>query len=342
MPVNDADYALVVGINHYPGFRPLKGAIEDAQDFAHWLTDKTQGGGLPDANCKLVVSEPSPLRPIQDDIDDKLQEIVVSLQAARGRRFYMYFSGHGLAQTQLGNDLCLAKWSELRRNMALDSQHYLQTVLGLGKFTEIVFLMDCCRVRKVNARGLPCTLSFPKPADEAGAVRSFIGYAAEFLNPAFESSVAEAAAAGGNPADVRGHFTRALLAALRGGAARTEGGVPAGRLKEYLEAETPRIAQQSGHAQKPEVVNGFPAAPEPLFGSAPPATMNVTIRFRAARAGEIVLEGPELQDIKRGPASGGPWRLRLDKGLYILREENATGEMSLRVRSGEELVDVEF
>src|SRR5262249_60247083 len=83
----DADYALVVGINHYPGFRNLNGAIEDAQDFAKWIYEDVDGGGLRQQNCKVVVSQPNPLRPIKEEFDDTLSASFRALGATRCGRF---------------------------------------------------------------------------------------------------------------------------------------------------------------------------------------------------------------------------------------------------------------
>jgi len=79
------------------------------------------------------------------------------------RRFYFYFSGHGFAQLQTNSHLCLAKWSDKRRNNALDAKSYLNYILATGQFDEVMFFMDCCRIREVNAEGLKCSLGNPKP-----------------------------------------------------------------------------------------------------------------------------------------------------------------------------------
>ena len=344
MATNLNDYALVIGINDYPSFRGLQGALEDARSFAAWLADTATGGGVPAAQSRTVYSSPTPTRPIQDDIDDELETLLkLAKTAGGGRRCYLYFSGHGLSQNKFSTDLCLARWSESRRNLALDSQDYLKVILDSGRFTEVVFLMDCCRVRKVNARGLPCTVGFPKPADGAGKARTFIANASEVFNPAFEAAVE---AATGSPPVVRGHFTQALLEALRGGAAAPGGGVSASGLKAYLERETPRIARDHDHEQHSEVDNGLLAAPEPIFGSAPPPDPGrlaaVTIRFRPDRTAEVVLEGPDLAEIRRGPAGSGPWTLQLGPGQHVLTDQATGEERSVKVRPGTEVLDVEF
>src|SRR5438094_5015687 len=109
---NDQDYALVIGIDDYPNYTPLKGAKKDAERFANWLKDKEIGGGLPDDNCKLIVSDPNPISPGWDKVNDKLVEIYVKAKRSERRRFYFYFSGHGQTSTSSELNLCLASWTD--------------------------------------------------------------------------------------------------------------------------------------------------------------------------------------------------------------------------------------
>jgi hypothetical protein len=343
MPVNPRDYALVVGINDYPGFRPLRGAIQDAKDVEAWLKDTAIGGGVQDHQCGRVVSTPNPLRPIHKDIDDAL-EALTDLATANGggRRFYLYFSGHGLGS---GPDtaLCLAGWSEKHRLEALESPTYTQYLKDTALFEEIVLVMDCCRIKKINARGLPCTLAMATAAVGAGASRQFTAHATEALKPAYEAVVA--ATTGVNGDEVRGHFTRALLEALYGAAAEAAGGVTATGLKKYLERETPVIANDAGHEQKPEVVDGLPSVTPVIFGSALPiVSVNVTFQFSAARIANVVLEGPDLAEIRNEPAAAvARWtNVPLPPSQYSLRDV-ASGETKLiRVRPVREAVNVVF
>ncbi|NTV96679.1 MAG: hypothetical protein HGA75_14920, partial [Thiobacillus sp.] len=66
--MNDQDYAIVVGINYYPGLGSLQGAEYDAGQFAAWLEDPA-GGGLPPANVRRVRSSdfhpPPPASPFE-------------------------------------------------------------------------------------------------------------------------------------------------------------------------------------------------------------------------------------------------------------------------------------
>ena len=47
-------YAIVIGIDRYPGFRDLGGACNDAEAFAEWLTDPN-GGDVPAENVRTLL-----------------------------------------------------------------------------------------------------------------------------------------------------------------------------------------------------------------------------------------------------------------------------------------------
>lgn len=344
MPELSGHYGLIVGIDHYPNFRSLNGARRDAEDFHRWLIDP-EGGGVPVANVVLVLSKENPARPIHDDIDDALERILLH---ARGdnddKRLYLYFSGHGLGRSNLGADLCLAPWSKQRRAMALDSLGYMQLVMGCGHFREVIFLLDCCRVREVRSIALPPTIEMPSPGDGAASCRSFVGYATEFMNAAYEAEIGQT---DGN-SDVRGHFTRALMDALRGAAAEPTGGVRASRLKEYLEVHTPLIAKASNHIQKPEVVNGLDTSADPLFGHAKPQqqmmVFKVNLAFPSFANGEIVVEDGQLRELKRGDASTGPWRIPVTGRTMLMLRYLPTGAQKIVRVEGNEMEElyVEF
>jgi hypothetical protein len=342
MPEHVSHYALVVGIDDYPRFRSLKGARKDAEDFHAWLTNLDDGGGVPPANVELVLSKEDPVRPIHEDIDDALEKILSKAGRDGGeKRLYLYFSGHGLGRTNSGVDLCLASWSKLQRARALDSSRYLDLLMGCGHFQEVIFLLDCCRVREIRANALPPGIELPAPGDSAPACRSFIGYATEFMNAAYEAETSQAG-------DVRGHFTRALIEALKGAAAEQGGGVRASKLKEYLEVNTPLIAKANNHFQKPEVVNGFNSIEEPLFGHAKPRPsvpdLTVNITFTSVANGEAVVEDGQLRELKRGVVDTGPWRIPVSGRTMLLVRILPNGpEKIIRVQGDEtEQLHVDF
>src|SRR5262245_21195761 len=71
------DFGLVVGVDHYPRFSSLQGAVSDAARFHAWLCD-ADGGGLALEHSRLVLSRPNPLSPLQDEVDEQLLEIVTA------------------------------------------------------------------------------------------------------------------------------------------------------------------------------------------------------------------------------------------------------------------------
>lgn len=354
MAANPQDYALVIGLNDYPQYggakgRSLKGAIRDATSFAHWLRNLDTGGGLPGDHVKLITSVVDPLAPDKQRIDDELEKIVQAARKDGGRRLYVYFSGHGHVNGDSNHDvaLCLPHWSADRRNAALSSSAYLNYIRKCTPFQEVMLFFDCCRVKQVAALGQDSELGCPLPVDKQRKV--MWAFASEFLKPAFEGTGArgdDGDAQEGVVSDaeeVRGHFTKALLAALGAGAARTQGGVTVRALKSYLESNVERIALAAGHNQRPQIPLDMEVADEDaiVFGSALPEA-NVVITFAAGRNGIIELDGPNAEILKSGDAITGPWHVRLEKGLYVLREKATGSEKILRFVPAEGVVNVTF
>ncbi len=339
------DYALVIGLNDYPGFgsrgRPLAGAIGDAERFAAWLTNTELGGGLPEGNCTLLRSTADPLGPSQHIIDLELGALLKRARIAGGRRLYFYFSGHGQAWSSTNVALCLSHWSpDMYRNAALSSELYRDVLLRCSPFSEIVVLLDCCRVLSVGAAGAESDIGCAMPATDAKG--SMVAYAAQFQNPAMEATQGAGGARDEEGAVVRGHFTTGLLAALNGAAARAQGGVTATALKRYLEVNVPRIAQRHQHIQDARVMLDFAEDDQPIFGCAMPAA-NYRIAFSPQRTGSILLEGGNgLQVIQEGDASTGPWDVVLQPGLHRLEERGTGQEKYLRCEPAGGIVDVLF
>jgi Caspase domain len=242
------DYALVIGVDHYPKFRPLRGAVADAQAFAAWLTN-FEGGRVPSGNVRAIFSTPDPLTPVGDEINDAFEDILECAARTGGHRFYFYFSGHGCAGDRASDlSLCLANWSELRRRAALSSDAWLDVIVRSGAFAEVAFFMDCCRVWAVRAVGLPPQIDFARQVERDTSTRVFLAYATEFQHVAVETSF-------GDSARPRGEFTRALVEGLSGMAAVAATGVTAGSLKDYLETKV-----FSMRSQRAEIQSGFRSA----------------------------------------------------------------------------------
>lgn len=84
----DVDFGLVIGVDHDPRFRSLRGAVTDATRFHEWLCED-RGGGVAPQRARLIKSRPDPIAPLQDEVDDKLLELVTAADAiGGGRRLY--------------------------------------------------------------------------------------------------------------------------------------------------------------------------------------------------------------------------------------------------------------
>jgi uncharacterized caspase-like protein len=115
-----ADYALVVGINRYPGLTSLEGAENDAHDFHAWVTAQ-DGGKVAAANATLLVSSDfappagaEDAKPAAQQIEEFFTRIdnaadennKAGLGLNAGARIWLFFSGHGFAPSL---DLCVPK-----------------------------------------------------------------------------------------------------------------------------------------------------------------------------------------------------------------------------------------
>jgi len=334
MAVQDRDYALVIGIRHYPDYRTLEGAINDAEDFAKWLCEDN-GGGLDSKHveCVLSVLTDSDLRPVQEQIDYALAKIKKN-SAAGGRRFYLYFAGHGMGSDTTDLALCLPRWStDLWRGAALCLNGYLKFVVELGHFQQVACFLDCCRVRQVSIGCNPPQIKNVKPAANAGSVVTFLAYATEFDNLAYEAEVQQTGI-------VRGHFTRALMEALRGAATGPSRGVLPSRLAGYVDRRTAELAKDKQQHQKASIPSVPTDEANWIFGNYPPKH-NVEISFSAGR-GDVLLEDPYGHEIQRGPAKTGPWQLKLDAALHLLTDLATKDVNPFRVKGTEEVQHEHF
>lgn len=295
-----ADFGLVIGVDHYPRFRSLRGAVDDARRVHQWLCDP-EGAGIAAEHARLVVSTPSPAAPLQDQVDDTIIELMT--QADRlggGRRLYFYFSGHGAASPgESGDDvaLLLAKWSCNLARLALSTDEYQAALSGVGLFQELTIFLDCCRTAAVGAVGLPPTITF-KGSGARCATRVFIAYASEAGTSAFER---------GEDGQWQGVFTRCLLTILR----RSQNGISAAELKNALEREV----QAASPEQRAHVVNG-------LFDEARFGRRRTLPQLHIVhQAGRVTVFGGHGELIDECDGGAGVWQLSLAPGLYKAQDE---------------------
>lgn len=367
--INPDDYAIVIGVDHYPEYRCLRGAVADANDFHAWLLDP-QGGGLDASHCVKILSpdlagfscttEPleecrwSPDRkctwfpesmeaePVKQRVEKGRKKLMETASRRkkqtrrRARRLYFYYSGHGLTHDPDGAHLCLADWSERSRLAALDSKSYLDLFVNRALFDEVIFFLDCCRIWGVELKRVETDDAPPMPDPEAKTVRTWVVFAAEYLGAAREGNIA------GEPV-VRGIFTRVLLDGLRGAAARPEGGITASALASLLGDRVPDLARKMNKSQKPSYAGN--AGPTELaqlvFGRALPVSQ-VEIHFEKGLDGWLKLIGPKGSVIHEGNPAHGFWDLRLvPNRLYALQDQEGR-IMRLSVSASKVVHHVDF
>lgn len=334
------DFAIIIGINDYTppnqkGLKTLQGAVNDANRLEEWVSSAT-GGNVPVDNIRKIISSPNPLKPLQDEIDDAFLEIETLIQAKGGsaRRLYFYFAGHGLGtlDNTANTALCLANWSENRRQSALSSEEYKDGIKQYGYFEEIIFVADCCRNTKINIKPKAPTFSIPVPAHSAGQTRMFVAYATQYQDQSYEVESGES--------EMRGAFTSVLIDGLNGGAANN-GLVGADDLRDFLIKETPELAQRQGYKQIPDISHTY-VNNTPLV-SVGVAQSVVNFIFGAARNNPIELLDGSLNVIVTYDASQNKNYSRpLPKGLYLLQDTITDENISFQVSSSQNNFNVNF
>jgi hypothetical protein len=314
IPRRATDFGLVVGVDHYPWFRSLHGAVTDATAFHEWLCHR-DGGGIEARNARLIASRPDPAAPLQDEVDENLVEIVRAADAiGGGRRLYFHFSGHGASSPDESCEdvaLLLARWSRSLARLALSTDEYRGALGGMGLFDEIVVTLDCCRTATVRAVGLPPLITI-EPVSKRCPTRTFIAYATEAGRSAFETY---------DHGAWQGVFTHTLLTILR----RSPSGVTAVELKRALEHE---VAERGQHAH---VINGL--RDDSTFGYRGISPRLVVVFDRAR--GRVRLRNSARALLAERDAGPEPWELDLPAGLYKLEDE---GARSILIDHGSEAV----
>ncbi|MBW8688143.1 caspase family protein [Chitinophaga rhizophila] len=309
LPVNDEDYAIIVGVSHYASLAPLHAPITDACRLRNWLI-KADGGNMHPKHVFFIPSAPGSNAPDQLAIDKALYDILQMAEARPARRLYFYFSGHGFGANWEVNGMCLPIWSPSFYNAALSSKAYLDLLVEQDRFQEIYFFLDCCRDRKINTKPLHSMLGSP----QAGGANTMavVLYASEYENPAWEGMMN----ANGN-LQVHGYFSRALMEALNGGAVNNNGDITITSFIDYVREKTESYAHERNHTQtvRSDIRNNKHGLNHVIHRTGRIPGTVLTITFETA--GDITLDGPDLNNIKAGPVQAGEtWLVPLGKGYH--------------------------
>jgi hypothetical protein len=339
---HDEDYAVILGVQKYPGLTDLNGPENDARAFHEWVVDPA-GGKVPgngrgrvakpgwSGNVRMILSSDyfpfdslDEARPILNDIQHAFINLYDLAEAnaksggglVAGRRLYIYMAGHGIEPQNGRTALLMANAKPRRFGFHVLGRDYAEFFSNAGFFEEVLLFMDCCRDY------FPLTPLTPIPFDPLSdptapdRVRYLHGFGTKWKRRSRERLI---------DGKVRGIFTTALLEGLRGGASDLGGRITAALLRNYLnetmfqfldpmDLADPRIPKQ------PEF-NQFPSEGEGLIiaESVPPVTYNVTIVLpEGADGAPMQIRGPKLSDIAAQTIARGPtWSLKLPRGLYL-------------------------
>ena len=353
------DWAIVVGIWAYPDLGNLTGPQNDANAFADWVRSPA-GGGVPENQIRLVLSsdfaaadsasraEPTPGRveALFDELDDVAQRNKDHMEGLRvGRRLYLYMAGHGCAPILDESVLLMANATRRRAGYHIPGKPWANWFYRAGYFDEILLFMDCCRENYPQAPlNLPSYIDVTAP-DAVDRGRRFFAFGTKWSRLARERPM--------DDGTVRGVFTVALLAGLKGAAAEPDGRVTASSLAGYLQTNMKSFLTDVDRADP-----GIPKAPDvelrPDNGDdfvivtvapplpAPPGMQTVASGSSQSRltvttgdvATEIFLVDGRLHVVAQ---AGGELQGDFDPGIYLIkiRAGEATREEYVTLTPGE-------
>jgi hypothetical protein len=248
--VHPDDYAIVVGLDHYPALGRLNGAQEDAKAFRDWLIDPA-GAGVPPANCRLILSQdfvPAAAdalnaKPTPGDLVhafDVLHGIFEGVGRV-GRRLYIYLAGHGFSAGVHGASLLTANATRKSTGRHLAGTLFADWFVEAKCFDEVLLFMDCCR--EINKWG-PVIGPPYDPTPNGTPARWTYALSTEFGMAARERPMPPANA-------VRGVFTSAVLAGLRGGVRPNPNGqITSDALEAYVREFVSDVFKAAPQAQR--------------------------------------------------------------------------------------------
>lgn len=340
------DWAIVVGINHYPGISEgnLQGPVADAAAFSEWL-QSAQGGDVPNDHITLIQSVDLSPVPLAEDAKpaigqihqafSRLLDLSNTNRAAKkgqrvGRRLYVYYAGHGFEPAPEQAVLLLANAVEKSILYHVPGRSYPDYFYRAGVFDELVLFMDCCRESypKVPIMEPPLVpITGPNP----GNGFRFYGFGTKWSRNSWEKPIPQP------DGPVHGVFTTALLDGLRGCAQESNGGTSRitaqslaswlyNGMKMYLSEEEQRDPEI---ANEPYVfVDPAPGDAFVLVSGTAPVLDQVFVEFDEDLKGHTlqILDGM-LNTVASSVAVPPGWQVQLKRGLYQAKSDNGRGQM---------------
>jgi hypothetical protein len=228
------DFAVILGIDFYPGLTDLNGAKNDAAWFEEWVRSP-ECANVPDENIFVRMSRlPKPTNiltaePSLTIVDSAFREVRHALTDPqdRGGRLYVFAAGHGFAPSS--DEACLitaeATREELQYHIA--ARAYARWFVDAAYFSEVFLVCDCCRgfVKPRTPAGL---LWEPEREKQTPAARTAYWFAAPWGSETTEDFYPERG-------QTHGFFSRAVMIGLSGAAADSTGLITTDRLRHFVE-----------------------------------------------------------------------------------------------------------
>jgi tetratricopeptide (TPR) repeat protein len=260
LPSNEKRWALIIGIDDYQddNIADLRGAANDAKTLAESL--EKYAGFPTDQIILLGTNEPKVRQPTRSNILKRLS-ILKGLVPKDGL-LLVSFSGHGIERGNsaflIPSDATSTDDVDLLENTAL-SVETIKRQVKATQVRQVLFLLDACRNDPTSGRSEtnnPLTDAYKK------------GFSFDVANQEVEAFATIYATSVGARAyeyneKRQGYFSWAIVEALSGKAANSNGEITLGSLVKYLENRVPKLVAidlGASKVQKPfAVIEGYKA-----------------------------------------------------------------------------------
>jgi hypothetical protein len=332
MMSNKEHYAIVIGINDYPlsGLAPLKGPVNDANDFTAWLSDP-EGGNLPSKNIWRLVSSDAAdgVYPHPNHVEALFEPFIVNgVQGQCGERLYIFAAGHGFGDpSDMGKTALYAANAKRMFPWHIAITNYAEWLRRHAVFEEIILIMDCCRT--INSyheiREPQYVVSSGNPA--ADRVRYFYAFAAPRGKEARERSFEDGRSSG--------IFTRTLLNALR--KARPEQGRVTGQVvKNHIHNSLDHFAGSARAVVEPPEIKLDSHRDITFLHRKTPGSQAIQVVVQPPyEHSTLVLFDGNFREIRQEQTSSSTLVLDLEPGLYKIALKDSTRQRIFEVPNHE-------